>query len=326
MRAAVSRRYGSPSVVRLGKVRKPIPGPNELLVRVRVATVNRTDSGYRGGHPFFARVATGLRRPKATVLGCEFAGVVEQVGSRVGDFSVGDRVFGYSEPGFGAHAEYLTVAQEGPVATIPNALSDDLAAASTEASHYALSIIRKGGIQPGDDVLVYGASGGIGTAAVQLLKANGVRVTAVCDHDAVSVVRRIGADRVIDRSQQDFTRDEGRYDFVIDAVGKSSFAQCRPLLRPKGSYLTTDLGPKGQNPILQLATKLLPGKKVALPLPLSFDKKLLLEIRDLLQSGEFEPVIDPHTFTLDQIVDAYEYVDSEQKIGNVLVTLDSAPS
>jgi NADPH:quinone reductase-like Zn-dependent oxidoreductase len=323
MRAAISRQYGPPELVRVVDVAKPVAEPDEVLVRVRVATVNRTDCGYRNGHPFFARAVTGVLRPKAQVLGCEFAGVVEAVGADVDEFAVGDRVFGYSDPGFGAHADYLSVPAGGPIATIPDNVSDEAAAASTEAGHYALSIIRKGKIRSGHDVLVYGASGGIGTAAVQLLNMLGANVTAVCDHEAVPIVEQLGAQRVIDRSVEDFTAQADAYDVVIDAVGKSSFAECRPLLRARGAYLSTDLGPKAQNPFLELATKMSRGRRVALPLPLKFDKQLILEFREMLASQQFRPVLDPRTFELEEIVAAYQFVESEQKIGNVRVRVSS---
>ena len=252
MRAAVSTAYGPPDVVRIEEVPTPEPGAGEVRVKVQLSTVNRTDCGYRAAHPFFVRAFTGWRRPRLTVLGTEFAGVVEALGPGVTRFRVGDRVFGYNEATFGAHAEYLTIDQDGPVATIPPGVPEDRAAASTEASHYALAIISKGGIERGDDVLVYGASGGIGSAAVQLLKARGASVTAVCGPEAVELMGEIGADRVIDRTSADFTRGGETYDYVIDAVGKLSFGRCRSALRPRGRYLTTDLGPGWQNPPLQL--------------------------------------------------------------------------
>ncbi len=319
VRAAISAEYGTPDVVRIKEV--PVPGPRsgQVLVKVHLSTVNRTDCGYRAAHPFFIRAITGWRRPKVTILGTEFAGVVAAVGSGVSRFDVGDRVFGYNESDFGAHAEYLTADQDGPVAVIPEGVTDERAAASTEASHYALAIIRKGGIEPGQNVLVYGASGGIGSAAVQLLKALDVNVTAVCGPEAVSLMHQIGADRVIDRAAEDFTQVSDQYDFILDAVGKSSFGKCRSVLRPDGSYLTTDLGAGWQNVPLQLVTKLGRGRRVMMPTPPRFDKALMEEFQEFLRSGKFRPVLDDRRFDLDQIVAAYEYVESQQKIGNVLL-------
>ncbi len=324
VRAAVATKYGPPDVVRIEEVPAPRPGAGQILVKVHVSTVNRTDCGYRAARPFFIRVFSGLRSPKAPILGTEYAGVVEALGAGVRRFAVGDRVFGYNEPAFGAHAEYVVVHEDGAVASIPEGVADEQAAASTEASHYALSIIRKGGIEPGQDVLVYGASGGIGSAAVQLLKVLGARVTAVCGPEAVALVGQIGADRVIDRTAEDFTEGGAEYDVVIDAVGKSTFGACRSVLRRGGSYLTTDLGPGWQNLPLQLATSMGRGRRVMLPTPLAFDTALIEELQELLRNGQFRPVLDERRFSLDQIVEAYRYVESQQKIGNVLLRVAAA--
>lgn len=295
-----------------------------MLIKVLVGTVNRTDCGYRAAHPFFMRAFTGLRRPRVTILGTEFSGVVVELGPGAGRFEVGDRVFGYREPEFGGHAEFLTAAEDGPIALIPDGVSDEQAAASTEASHYALAIIRKGGIAPGEDVLVYGSSGGIGSAAVQLLQILDVNVTAVCGPEAVALMHDLGIERVIDRTAEDFTRAGNAYDVVIDAVGKSSFSQCRSVLRPQGRYLTTDLGRGWQNLPLQFVTSVARRRRVMMPTPLPFDEALIEEFRGWLESGQFRPVLDERRFDLDQIVAAYKYVQSGQKLGNVLVRVAPA--
>src|SRR6185369_2359622 len=197
-------------VVVIAEVDKPDAGDGGLLVKVHATTVNRTDCAYRAARPFFMRFLTGLIRPRPAVLGTEFAGVVEAVGSGVTSFGVGDKVFGYNEGPFGAHAEYLSIPQDGSLATIPANLSYQQAAPSTEGSHYALAHIRAARIQSGQDVLVYGATGAIGSAAVQLLKSVGANVTAVCGTDNVALVKGLGADKVVDYTAEDFTRDEQR--------------------------------------------------------------------------------------------------------------------
>src|SRR6478735_6531241 len=224
MRAAVRTRYGPPAVVRITDMPAPVVGPMELRVAVHATTVNRTDCGTLAAKPFFIRAFTGLVRPRATILGNEFAGVVESVGPGVTRFSAGDRVFGYS-PRFGAHAELLSIPEDGPVAFVPAGLSCEEVAPGTEGAHYALSIIRKAGISAGQDVLVNGATGAIGSAAVQLLADLGARVTAVCGTSHVELVRGLGADRVIDRDVVDFTKEDHQYDVVLDAVGKSSIGR-----------------------------------------------------------------------------------------------------
>lgn len=323
MKAAVNTRYGPPDVVQIAEVAQPAIGDTDVLVRVHVATVNRTDCGFRSAKPFIVRAFSGLIRPKVTVLGTEFAGVVAAVGPGVISFTVGDRVFGYNEDRWGAHAQYLTIPQDGPIASIPATVSFDQAAASTEASHYALASIRKTKVREGQDVLVNGATGAIGSAAVQLLKVVGATVTAVCDTPHVQLVHDLGADRVIDRSTQDFTKDEQTYDVVFDAVGKSSFGRCRPLLKPRGIYASTDLGPWAQNPILTLATAPFGGRKAMLPISPRYDQELVEYFRGLIESGQFRPVID-RRYGLDEIVDAYRYVETGQKIGNVLITVEPA--
>jgi NADPH:quinone reductase-like Zn-dependent oxidoreductase len=319
MKAAVNTSYGPPEVVRITEVDKPAPEDNEILVRVRATTVNRTDCATRAAHPFFMRFATGLLRPRVTVLGNEFAGEVEAIGSGVTSFEVGDRVFGYNEGPFGAHAEYMTVPEDGSVTTMPADWTFEEAAPSTEGSHYALAIINGVGVRSGHDVMVYGATGAIGSAAVQLLKSLGARVTAVCATEHLALVRGLGADRVVDYTAQDFTEDEQTYDVVIDAVGKSTFGRCRRLLKPGGIYTPTDLGPWWQNLILILATKLFSGKKVMIPFP-KHDQEMVKYFKGLLESGEFKPVID-RQYSLDSIVEAYRYVETGQKIGSVVITL-----
>jgi NADPH:quinone reductase-like Zn-dependent oxidoreductase len=205
MKAAALTRYGSPDVVRIVDVPMPAVGERDVLVRVCVTTVNRTDCGCRAAHPFFIRVFTGLLRPRRTILGTEFAGTVEAIGGGVTSFAVGDEVFGFHEWKFGAHAEYLSIPEGGPVTAMPANLTYEETAPSTEGAHYALSNIRKAKIRKGQAVLVHGASGAIGSAAVQLLKSLGAVVTAVCDTPNVDLVRSLGADRVIDYTAGDFT-------------------------------------------------------------------------------------------------------------------------
>ncbi len=321
MRAAVRTRYGPPDVVRVVEVEKPAAKDNEVLVRVHATTVNRTDCGLRAAKPFIYRFFLGLRRPRLTVLGNEFAGQVEAVGTGVRSFEVGDRVFGFSGTRFGAHAEYLTMPEGGLLATMPADLSYEEAAPSTEGSIYALSLIRTAKLQRGQGVLVNGATGAIGSAAVQLLRDRGAVVTAVCGAEHMELVRGLGADRVIDYTAEDFTRDERRYDVVMDAVGKSSFGRCRRLLKPGGLYLSTDLGPLSQNPLLALVTPLFGGRRVRFPIPRQ-DQGTVTYLKERIESGAFKPLIDRRC-RLDQIVEAYRYVETGRKVGSVVITIDS---
>jgi NADPH:quinone reductase-like Zn-dependent oxidoreductase len=317
MMAAVHTRYGPPDVVRIAEVDKPSAGDNDVLIKVHATTVNRTDCAYRAARPFFIRIVSGLTRPRRQVMGTEFAGVVEAVGEGVTSFAVGDRVFGYNEGAFGTHAEYLAVPEDGMLAAIPENVTFAEAAPGTEGSHYALSFIKAAGIEAGQNVLVYGATGAIGSAAVQLLKSLGVTVTAVCDTATVELVRGLGADRVVDYTAQDFTQDAQTYDAVFDAVGKTTFGRCRPLLKPGGTYLSSDLGPGWQNLMLPLATRLLRGKRVRFPFTQT-GREVVRHLGELLESGQFKPVID-RRYPLDRIVDAHRYVETGKKIGNVVI-------
>ena len=220
MKAAVHTTYGPPSVVQISEVRQPSPGVGEVLIKVHATTVNRTDCAYRGGKPFLARAAYGPFGPRVQDLGNEFAGRIDEVGAGVSEFTVGDRVFGYNEGPFGAHAEYLVMAESGSLTTMPEGTTYQEIAPAFEGAHYALSMINAAKILSGQRVLVYGATGGIGSAAVQLLNIFGMEVTAVCPAEHVELVRGLGADRVIDL--QSFVTDDRTYDVVIDAVGKTS--------------------------------------------------------------------------------------------------------
>jgi NADPH:quinone reductase-like Zn-dependent oxidoreductase len=324
MKAAVHTSYGPPDVVRIAEVEKPAAKDNQVLVKVHATTVNRTDSALRAAKPFVNRFFTGLTRPRVTVLGNEYAGEVEAVGRGVTSFEVGDRVFGYNGTRFGTHAEYVAMPEDGSLATMPANVTFEEAAASTEGSHYALSLIRNAKLRGGQDVLVYGATGAIGSAAVQLLKSTGAKVTAVCATEHLELVRGLGADRVIDYTADDFTRDQQSYDVVLDAVGKSSFGRTKRLLKPRGVYLSSDLGPLAQNPILALITPLFGGKKVMFPIPRD-DQEMARYFKGLLESGAFKPVID-RRYRLDQIVEAYKYVETGQKTGNVVITVEPSTS
>ncbi|HEX2498569.1 MAG: NAD(P)-dependent alcohol dehydrogenase [Actinomycetes bacterium] len=319
MKAAVHTRFGPPDVVQISDVPRPVPADNEVLVRVHASTVNRTDCGFRAGKPWFGRLFYGLVRPRATTLGSEFAGVVESLGRDVTAFQVGDRVFGYNDRTFGGHAEYLATPEDSWIAAVPANLTFEEAAPSTEGAHYALGLLRAANIQAGHAVLIYGATGAIGSAAVQLAKSLGASVTAVCATAHLELVKGLGADRVVDYTAQDFTRDEQRYDIVFDAVGKSSFGRCKQLMKPRGVFIATDLGPLSQNPFLALITRLGRGRQVRFPLPRN-EPEMVRYLKELIESGQFKPIID-RRYPLDEIVEAYRYVDTGQKLGNVVISV-----
>jgi NADPH:quinone reductase-like Zn-dependent oxidoreductase len=319
MKAAVYENYGPPEVVAIKEIAQPIPKDNEVLIKVYASTVNRTDCGFRSAEYFIVRFFAGLIRPKQKVLGNEFSGVIEAVGNSVNNFKVGDKVFGYNDQQFGAHAEYMVMDNQGAMALMPKDYNFIEAAPLLEGSHYALVDIMAAKTKGGDDVLVNGATGAIGSAAVQILKHMGANVTAVCPTKQMDLVKSLGADVVIDFQNQDFTQLASKFDFIFDAVGKSSFFKCKHLLKPKGIYISTELGYLSQNPFLALLTPLFGGKKLLFPLP-SINQKDALYFKQLAEEGKFKPVID-RTFPLDKIVEAYEYVESRQKIGNVVIEI-----
>ncbi len=317
MRAIVYQKYGPPEVAKLKEVPKPIPKHNEVLVKVYATTVNRTDSGFRSAEYFVSRFWSGLLKPRFQILGCEFAGVVETIGDCVTTFKIGDKVFGYNDKTFGGHAEFLAMPETDAITIMPADIGFDEAAALTEGSHYALVDIRAAKVERGQTVLVYGATGAIGSAAVQLLKHFGANVTAVCNTKNVSLVKGLGADTVVDYQTQDFTKTVTKFDFIFDAVGKSSFGQCKPLLTAKGIYISTELGKNGENLLYALTTPIFGGKRLLFPIP-AITKDDVLFLKELVDKGAFKPVID-RKYTLDQIVEAYKYVESGNKTGNLVI-------
>lgn len=320
MKAAVHTRYGAPDVVRIQQIDVPAPAEDEVLIRVHASTVNRTDCGMRTAKPWIARFFSGWRRPKHQTLGSEFAGVVEGVGTAVTDFAVGDRVFGVSAQHYGAHAEFMCIKASAAVAMMPDGTPFDVAAASTDGAILAMTYLRRVDLQPGQRILIYGASGAIGSAGVQLAKHAGAHVTAVCGTTNVEAVRSLGPDSVIDYMVDDFTTNGETYDFVFDAVGKHTFRKCRGSLIPGGAYLVTDLGFLWQNPWLALFTsRLKRRRKVLFPLP-TYNKERVEYVRGLLESGAFTPLID-RRYPLDDIVEATKYVETQQKVGNVVITV-----
>lgn len=319
MKAVVYKKYGPPAVAQLMEVAKPIPKEKEVLIRVYASTVNRTDAGFRSAAYFISRFWSGLLRPKYQILGCEFAGIIEEIGTSVTTFKKGDNVFGYNDKTFGGHAEYVTIDENAAITTLPHNLNFDEAAPLTEGAHYALNNIKASKIERGQNVLVYGATGAIGTAAVQLLKHFGTKVSAVCNTKNVQLVQSLGADAVIDYQTGDFTKTGNKFHFIFDAVGKSSFRQCKPLLTEKGIYISTEFGKNAENIFYAITTAVGSGKKVLFPIP-TIKKEDVIFLKALVEKGEYKPVID-RQYRLDQVAEAYSYVETGQKTGNVVIKI-----
>ena len=315
MRAVVRDRYGPPEVLRIGEVDRPAPEDDEVLVRVHATTVNRTDCGWRSGSPFFVRYFTGIRRPKWRILGMEFAGEVEAVGPSVKEFHVGDRVFGVI--GHGANAEFVSVRAGRVLTHMPTGMSFEEAAAICDGWCIALSCLRNVDLRAGRSVVVYGASGSVGTAAVQLARHLGAHVTAVSNTKNVELVRSLGADEVIDYEHEDFTKNGKTYDVIFDAVGKHSYRRCRRSLAPSGIFVETDLGFMWHVPLLALASK-----RVTLGVA-KYKQEDVVLLKELVEAGEYRPVID-RVYPLEDVVDATRYVETGQKTGNVVLTVRAA--
>jgi NADPH:quinone reductase-like Zn-dependent oxidoreductase len=323
MRAAVITRYGSPDVIKLLDAPKPAPAAGEVLIRVHATTVNRTDVGeLRPG--ILGRLLFGLRRPRRTIFGLDFAGVVETVGAEVRSFKPGDRVFGMCPSrSNGAQAEYVCIPERAPIAIIPaNTHFDE--AVICEGAFYANSGLRKFHVGRGHKILIYGASGAIGSAAVQLAKAQGAAVTAVVATRHLELLKSLGADRVIDYTAEDFTRIGESFDFIFEAVGKTSFFRCRKLLTPGGTFMATDVGPWGHYLPLILWSSIAKNNRVLVPLPPRGSGQAFVEyLRVLVEAGKFRAVID-RRYPLEAIADAYRYVETGQKAGIVVIDVAAA--
>jgi len=318
MRAVVYDRYGPPDVLRLEEVKRPDPKEDEVLVRIHATTVNRTDCGLRSAEYFISRFLTGLRRPKRKILGMELAGEVDAVGAAVTEFEVGDHVFGVN--GFGAHAEFVCMRESAALAHKPAEMTFEEAAAVCDGASLALACLRKADLRKGRSILIYGASGSVGTAGVQLAKYFGADVTAVCNTKNVELVASLGADRVIDYTKEDFTKNGETYDVIFDAVGKHSFRRCRRSLKPGGIYIETDLGFLWHVPVLALLTRWIGDKRVTLGIT-RYTKKDVLVLKELIEAGNYRAVIDRY-YPLEDVVEATRYVETEQKTGNVVLTIN----
>jgi NADPH:quinone reductase-like Zn-dependent oxidoreductase len=325
MKAVVYDRYGPPDVLRLEEVERPVPKEDEVLVKIRATTVNRLDihtrEANRGGGPavmLLSRLVSGLRGPRQPILGSEFAGEVEAVGAAVTEYAVGDSVFGDTGLGFGCHAEFTCRRESSWMARKPVGMSFEEAAAVCDGALNTLWILRNADVQKGQKVLVYGSSGSCGTAAVQLTKYFGADVTAVCKTKNVELARSLGADRVIDYTQEDFTKNGETYDIIVDAVGKHSFKRCKDSLKRGGKYLATD---GFRNLLLAMWTSRFGDKKVVFPIPPRHTKEDVSFIKELLEAGKYRAVID-RCYPLEDVVEAARYVETQQKVGNVVLTVN----
>ena len=324
MKAVVYDGYGPPDVLHIEEVPQLVPRPDEVLVDIHSSTVNRLDchtrEANRSSGPAvmaLSRLVSGVRRPRQPILGSELAGEVAATGAAVREFVVGDRVFANTGLRFGAHAEYTCVPEAARIAHMPPNATFDEAAAVSDGFLNALWCLRQGQLRKDESVLVYGASGAIGTAGVQLARHLGGHVTAVCNTKNLELVRSLGADEVIDYLHEDFTKNGQTYDIVFDAVGKHSFKRSKNSLKGGGRYLATD---GFRNVTLALWTSRFGDKRVVFSLPPRYTKQDMILLKDLMAAGKYRAVID-RRYPLEQVVEAARYVETGQKTGNVVLTI-----
>lgn len=320
MRAMVQISYGPPEVIIPQEVAKPSPGNNEVLIRIHAAAIGPSDCAFRKGDPFMIRFMYGWSRPKFAVGGCELAGEVEAVGKAVKHFKAGDRVLGMSNKNFGAYAEYKCLPDESPLVVIPDNITFDEAVGVCDGGATALTFLRdKAMLRKGQKVLINGASGAVGIYAVQLAKYYGAEVTGVCSTGNESLVRKAGADFIIDYTREDFTNSDKAYDVILDAVGKRSFSACKRVLASKGIYLTTE--PKLSILLQMMRTSLFKGKRAVFAAAgLMQNKTNLAFLMELARNGTLHAVID-HRYPLELLPDAHRYVETERKKGNVIIQI-----
>lgn len=315
----VQDRYGPPEVLRIADVEKPVPKAGEVLIRIRASVVSQTDCHIRGGHPALWRLVAGFRKPRWPWLGVALAGDVEGVGAGVTGFKVGDRVFG-APRWFGAHAEYICLRETAPLALMPAGLSFEEGAAIHDGATQALSTMRVAGVERGHRIVVYGASGALGTAAVQIAKHLGAHVTGVCSTAHVELVRSLGADEIVDYTREDF-RKGGPFDSIIDAVGKYAFHRARTALKPGGIYVATDVGAVPLETIfVAIFGRLLGSRRQKLSGGGRSQGDVRL-MKELIEAGALRPVID-RTYPMEQVAEAHRYVETWRKAGNVVLTID----
>lgn len=319
MKAAVRRIYGMPRVIKIEEVKKPVPDDDEVLIRVYATTVNRTDCANLTAKPFIMRFIIGFTKPKKVILGTDFAGKVEAVGKNITSLNVNDNVFGFKDTGLESQAEYLVIRPEGNILIIPGYTDYKKAAASLEGAHYAYSFVHKVNIQSGQRILINGATGGIGSALIQFVRQYDVEITATCNTKNIDLIRSLGANKIFDYTKEDFTNDNEKYDYIFDAVGKSTFGKCKPLLKKQGVYISSELGPYSQNLFFALITSFSSNKKVIFPVPYRIQKTIQY-IHDFLKKEKYVPVID-REYQFEDISKAYEYVISGKKTGSVIINV-----
>ncbi len=321
MKAVICTKYGGPEVLKIKELNKPAPKNNEILIKVKASSITTAETMMRRGTPKFGRLFLGLTKPKASITGTGYAGTVEAIGENIRHFNIGDNVFGETALGFGTNADYICISEDSLILTKPKKLSFEQAATLCDGALTAsnfINVISK--IKPGQSILINGASGSIGSAAVQIAKRKDIYVTGVCSTNKISYVSSLGADKIIDYTAKDFTKDEKSYDIVFDTIGKSSFCSCRKVLKKNGTYISPVLSLKL---LLQMTLgNLITSQKVKFSAtglkPVKELKPLLEKLVHMTDSGILDVTID-RTYSMHEVVEAHKYVDAGHKKGNVVL-------
>lgn len=322
MKAIKREKYCALNQLEVNEVAKPVAKENEVLVKVYATTINRTDCSLIAGKPFIIRFFIGFLKPHLPITGTDFAGIIEAVGKKVSTFKVGDRVWGFDDQGLSSHAEYLTIKEDAAIAPIKNNLTYEEAVCGAEGAHYAYNCINKLNIKSGEKILINGATGAIGSAALQISKHLGLYVTAVGNTKNLEMLQALGADKTIDYLSEDFTKNNEKYHYILDAVGKSSFSLCKPIMLPNAIYVSSELGTKNENVYLPLLTKLKGNKRVVFPIPENC-RRSVLYINALIEQGAYKAVID-RSYKIEEISEALKYVNAGEKTANVILRICKA--
>ncbi len=318
MKAIVCTKYGSPDVLQLAEVKKPSPKDNEVLIKIHATSATSGDARIRRADPFIIRLIFGFKKPRKSILGVVVAGEIEAIGKSVTKFKVGDQIFGASGMRFGTYAQYIAIPENSTLALKPKNMNYEEAAAIPFGATAALHFLRKANIQNGQKVLIYGASGAIGTAAIQLAKAFGAEVTGVSSTTNIELVKSLGAEKVFDYTKEDFSKSGEKYDVIFETVGKSSFSGNIKSLKPKGRLLMASAGISQM--LRGLLVSITSSKKVISGV-IEESAEDMTYLKELIESGQLKAVIDK-CYPLEQIAEAHRYVDKGHKKGNVVITVE----
>jgi len=319
MKAAVRKKFVDYKNIRVEEISTPEIKPDEILIKVHATTISRTDCALVNGKPYIMRLFIGFFSPKSPFLGTDFVGEIQKTGGQISNYKVGDRIMGFRDEGADSQREYAVINKSISIEKIPDGVSYMDAVGSIEGAHYAYNWIKDRHLDSSHNILINGATGAIGSSLIQMVRNRGCKITAVANTKNIEKIKALGAHKVYNYESEDFTKDLGKYDYVFDAVGKSSFGKTKHLLKRNGIYISSELGPYWQNTYFAIFGFFKKGKKVIFPIPNDI-KASLQNSKKMLAEGKFKPIID-REYPIEHISDAYQYVASGQKTGNVILSM-----